>query len=113
MNFKFSEVTDMEMKIDFSLGADVLSEFAEGNHKRELFVIYEGPPMEKNRKEFFQQLQSDPTYTPRDISSHLVFQILHGDHIALIRHLLMEKILNPIFSYPYSMKFWKCSPFPK
>lgn len=56
MNYGFCEVTDLKMDISFSMG-EALGEFSEGMFRREFFVIYEGPPMEKDRKSFFEQLQ--------------------------------------------------------
>ena len=56
MKYNFSEVTDLKMDVSFSMG-DALGEFTEGFQQRELFIIYKGPPMGKNRKVFFEQLQ--------------------------------------------------------
>ncbi len=56
MKYRFSEVTDLKMDISFSIG-EPLGEFSQGTQKRELFIIYEGPPMNKNREMFFKQLQ--------------------------------------------------------
>jgi len=54
--FRISEVTDMEMKVDYSKGPDV-GEFKKGIVKREFFVIYEGPPMSYNKEQFLDKLQ--------------------------------------------------------
>lgn len=56
--YKFSEATDLQMKIGFSCGEDV-GEFKPGIVKREFFVIYEGPnTMAENMEEFFDELKS-------------------------------------------------------
>ena len=54
--YTFSEVTDLIMHVDFSIGSDV-GEFVNGSTKRELFIIYEGPKMAENKDEFFKELQ--------------------------------------------------------
>jgi len=56
MDYKFSEVTDLTLKIDFSAGHDI-GEFTEGEVKRELFVLYSGPKMAENKELFFETLQ--------------------------------------------------------
>ena len=54
--YKFHEVTDLEMKVDLSLGLDI-GEFLSGSVKREFFVIYEGPEMGGKKDDFFKELQ--------------------------------------------------------
>lgn len=56
--FEFSEVTDIEMKIDYSKGLEV-GAFKKGTIKRELFIVYDGPAMsfsKKVRSQFFEDL---------------------------------------------------------
>ncbi len=54
--YKFCEVTDLKMDIEFSKGPDV-GEFKKGSIKRELFIIYEGPSMSENEEMFFDELK--------------------------------------------------------
>ncbi len=54
--YEFSEVTDLRMRIESSAGSDV-GNFQEGVTVRELFVIYNGPPMLRDREKFFLELQ--------------------------------------------------------
>jgi len=54
--FKFREVTDLDMTVEYSKG-DAVVEFKPGDRCRELFIIYEGPSFKDNKKEFLKQLQ--------------------------------------------------------
>ena len=55
VKYTFTEVTDLNMHVDFSMGDS--GDLKVGAEKRELFIIYDGPPMDKDRSLFFKQLQ--------------------------------------------------------
>ncbi len=55
VSFQFQELTDLEMKVEFSKGLNV-GEFKDGEECRELFILYKGPKFAQNKEEFFKQL---------------------------------------------------------
>ena len=75
--YTFTEVTDLDMHVDFSIGDS--GDLQSGAYKRELFIIYDGPAMSENKALFFKQLQE---YIEKP--TMMKHQWVHTSHHGLI-----------------------------